>query len=97
MDKDELLAEDDEDQIQEQEEETNDVQNVMTNLSKSLQIMAGSMQAMEVSLKRLHSPVSTATDPPKKRAPIVDVNENNPFQCRSGLDYGTAMTHCCQI
>lgn len=78
VDEDDLLAEDDEDAIQEQEKETNHVKNVITNLSKSLQIMAGSMQAMEVSLKRLHSPASTAAVQPKKRrASIVDMTEDN--------------------
>ena len=50
-----LLADDDEEQAGVAENEEDDVKSVTTNLSKSLQIMAGSIQAMEVSLKRLHS------------------------------------------
>ena len=70
---DELLDEDDEEQVPALEKEVHDVKSVMTNLSKSLQIMAESMQAMEVSLKRLHSPASESETPAKKRREEVEV------------------------
>ena len=71
-----LLADDDEEQARVAENEEDDVKSVMTNLSKSLQIMAGSMQAMEVSLKRLHSPASDSEIQTKRRREhIVDVSD----------------------
>ena len=71
-----LLADDDEEQAQVAENEGDDVKSVMTNLWKSLQIMAGSMQAMEVSLKRLHSPASDSEIQTKKRREhVVDLSD----------------------
>ena len=71
-----LLADDNEEQARVAENEEDDVKSAMTNLSKSLQIMAGSMQAMEVSLKRLHSPASDSEIQTKRRREhIVDVSD----------------------
>ena len=75
-----LLADDDEEQARVAENEEDDVKSVMTNLSKSShfssQIVAGSMQAMEVLLKRLHSPASDSEIQTKKRREhVVDVSD----------------------
>jgi hypothetical protein len=76
VNEDDLLADVDEEHVNVPENEVDDVKSVMTNLSKSLQIMAGSMQAMEVSLKRLHSPASESESQAKKRREnVVDVSD----------------------
>ena len=49
VNEDDILADVDEEHVHVPENEVDDVKSVMTNLSKSLQIMVGSMQAMEVS------------------------------------------------
>ena len=71
-----LLADDDAEQARVVKNEEDDVKSVMTNLSKSLQIMAGSMQAMEVLLKRLHSTASDSEIQTKNRQEhVVDVSD----------------------
>ena len=76
VDDDILLTDDDEEQVRVAENEKDDVKSVMTSLSKSLQIMAGSMQGMEVSLKRLHSLTSDSEIPTKtRREHVVDVSD----------------------